>query len=374
MLARDNKVLFNEGDLRNLLAGMDQQIPEKVDAIPKVQFLSTSEDTLVETLFEDSRVEPLQVHDERMDLTHTETKVDVSQDPNRIFGLRHSPGPVLVPGNLVVVSIPFSGAALLWGQQPSAFDFNPPRGKVVRGSSDLDGCVEIVFELPSDSPPERLKSLLDVEVAGIKRYVQNQRAEVEGRNAQLASRIREAVKARRTRIEASDKISSVLGIPLRRREGVPDIRPLPLKRRLVRTLPPAPAGGYRPEPGISDDDYEYILKVIRHEGGTFEATPKTFRVHDEEELRDILLARRSQAVDATARPKTSEGFIHSRLCRGRSFSSRETAARSARLKTLRSVPLGKYWRSKPFVFSLLPRCQGLCGSQKKTFTLVSIAN
>jgi hypothetical protein len=26
--------------------------------------------------------------------------------------------------------------------------------------------------------------------------------------------------------------------------------------------------------------------------------------------------------------------------------------------------LGKYWRSRPLVFSLLPRCQGECGSQK----------
>jgi hypothetical protein len=28
------------------------------------------------------------------------------------------------------------------------------------------------------------------------------------------------------------------------------------------------------------------------------------------------------------------------------------------------VPLGKYWRSSPLVFSLVPRCQGLCGSQQ----------
>jgi hypothetical protein len=28
------------------------------------------------------------------------------------------------------------------------------------------------------------------------------------------------------------------------------------------------------------------------------------------------------------------------------------------------VLLGKYWRSSPLVFSLLPRCQGECGSQK----------
>lgn len=30
----------------------------------------------------------------------------------------------------------------------------------------------------------------------------------------------------------------------------------------------------------------------------------------------------------------------------------------------RSVPLGKYCRSRPFVFSFEPRCQGLAGSQK----------
>jgi len=31
---------------------------------------------------------------------------------------------------------------------------------------------------------------------------------------------------------------------------------------------------------------------------------------------------------------------------------------------LRSVPFGKYCRSNPLVFSLVPRCHGLCGSQK----------
>jgi hypothetical protein len=31
------------------------------------------------------------------------------------------------------------------------------------------------------------------------------------------------------------------------------------------------------------------------------------------------------------------------------------------LHTDRSVPLGMYWRSSPLVFSLMARCQGLCG-------------
>ena len=34
--------------------------------------------------------------------------------------------------------------------------------------------------------------------------------------------------------------------------------------------------------------------------------------------------------------------------------------------------MGKYWRSRPLVFSFVPRCHGLRGSQKKTCSPVSI--
>ena len=40
------------------------------------------------------------------------------------------------------------------------------------------------------------------------------------------------------------------------------------------------------------------------------------------------------------------------------------ASRAAWSNRPRSVPLGRYWRSSPLVFSLVPRCQGLRGSQK----------
>ena len=35
---------------------------------------------------------------------------------------------------------------------------------------------------------------------------------------------------------------------------------------------------------------------------------------------------------------------------------------------------GKYWRSRPLVFSLEPRCHGLCGSQKNTGQPVATLN
>ena len=62
----------------------------------------------------------------------------------------------------------------------------------------------------------------------------------------------------------------------------------------------------------------------------------------------------------------SVGLAKSRRLRGRSLSSSATASSSASVTVPKSVPLGKYWRSRPLVFSLEPRCHGACGSQKKT--------
>ena len=54
------------------------------------------------------------------------------------------------------------------------------------------------------------------------------------------------------------------------------------------------------------------------------------------------------------------------VLRGRSPRWSAMASRSASVRSDRSVPLGMYWRNSPFVFSLVPRCQGECGSQKYT--------
>src|SRR6266481_3231619 len=57
--------------------------------------------------------------------------------------------------------------------------------------------------------------------------------------------------------------------------------------------------------------------------------------------------------------RVSAGVFQPRVFRGLVLSARATASRSSALCALRSVPFGKYWRSNPLVFSLVPRCHGL---------------
>ena len=72
-----------------------------------------------------------------------------------------------------------------------------------------------------------------------------------------------------------------------------------------------------------------------------------------------VVATRSLLADRRNRSSASAGVFQSSVFRGRELRAAATAAISLALCMLRSVPLGKYWRSSPLVFSLVPRCHGL---------------
>src|SRR6202030_2426585 len=72
----------------------------------------------------------------------------------------------------------------------------------------------------------------------------------------------------------------------------------------------------------------------------------------------------SQGVDATLACSLSAGVRNPKVCRGRVLSRRAISSSSDCENLDRSAFFGRYCRSRPFVFSFEPRCQGLCGSQK----------
>ena len=75
-------------------------------------------------------------------------------------------------------------------------------------------------------------------------------------------------------------------------------------------------------------------------------------------------SQRLCALPGAARSSASAGVRQPSVLRGLPLRAVATARRSSTPCVLRSVPFGKYCRSSPLVFSFVPRCHGLCGSQK----------
>lgn len=288
MSYREKQPLFCESELDTALRSQVASVRDRVDGIPRDQFLATPEDTLVEHIRSSMEVEPIQLHEDAIVMDQQETKIDVSRWPDR--NVFREPGPIFVAGIQITVTIPFSGDPQLWKLRPNPCQMSFPHGIVRAPGTNGLGNLDMVFSQPSDLSADALKQGLDKSMRDIRSHLESQRRQIEQHNASLPKAIRQVVQARRARLQTHDGIAQALNLPLKRRDGVPEIRPIAVQRKLVRPLPPPPKSGYKPEPGITDEDYEHILSVIRHEGRTFEATPGTFSSLDEEQLRDIILA------------------------------------------------------------------------------------
>lgn len=278
--------LFCKYDLGAAIRGQKDRAQEKVDAISQDQFLSSDDAALVEHVYSELQILPVELYDDQKEMDSAETKVDVSHDSMR--AIRSRSGPCYVPGLKITVSIPYSGDPELWRCQPSSFTSAPPIGAIRQPNSEGIGYLDIVFERPSDALDQaRLKADLDREINEIKKYLGWINRDVEQGNQALRGHIKQHIDNRRKRLEKHLIVAESFNIPLKRRPGAPDMQKLPIRRKLVRPLPPAPKS--RPEPVIADEEFEHIINIIRHEGLSWETTPRTFAKHDEEELRDIIL-------------------------------------------------------------------------------------
>ena len=127
-MARRTDYLFAEGDLGAVLRAVHEQIPGKIDQVPKDQFLASSEEELVNHFVSTLAIEPLELYEGRMELEQSETQVDVSGSPDRDWGFPGRSGPLLVPGTEAKISIPFNGDIELWKLRPSTYRGTYPFG------------------------------------------------------------------------------------------------------------------------------------------------------------------------------------------------------------------------------------------------------
>lgn len=276
------KNLFSEFDLDDWLRGRREQAVAIVNGIQEAQFLISTDEQIVANLLANCVTTPITLHEDRQQFEQKETSVDVSQDRNRFINERSRP--FLIPGTEVQISVPFTGDASLWGGRTNPWSSVAPFGDI-HGST-----LKITIRRPHDAEPEAFKRIYDDNLKNIRDWLARSRTQVEEFNGSLEAPIRDAIYQRRERLKKHKGLADLLNIPLKSKAGAPSIEPLRLEPRHAPPLPSVPRSGLRPEPGIKDADYERILAIIRHEGRSFETTPATFAKHDEEELRDIILA------------------------------------------------------------------------------------
>ena len=297
----NRNVLFFEEDLHAQLRARQLSISSKVDNVPQDQFLISSEQELIEHVVASLTVEPVVLLEEGKTMDQREAQVDVSRDQTRYLRPGRS-GPFYIPGTQVEIDIPFTGEEWIFRYRPSIWSTVFPNADVRQGH------LRITITQPHDADSSAFKVQYEREMKLIREYVDRSYTQVVAYNESLPNIAEQAIIGRRNRLSQHENIASLLDIPLATKPNVPSISPVKVEIRRPPSLPRPPKTGLVPEPGIRDESFEHILSFIRHQGRTFEQTPGTYAVHDEEDLRNIVLAQlnghfRGEAVGEAFRGK-----------------------------------------------------------------------
>lgn len=297
------KTLFSEQPLHEVFQNHIASIKQEIDTIPENQFIQTPDEELIEYALSRLEMGTLKIYPDRKEMVTHETKVDVRYE-RQLFH-RDTSKPLLVDGIKVIISFPYAGEYYLWECQPSIITFSPPRADIQQVSSEeFYGNVILTFEQASDSKKnvDSISKELNKAIKEISDYIDCIGKDIEKHNGELEGHIVRSIQSRKNRLGKHSAIINTLNIPLKKKPGAPDYDLLPIRKRIIKPLPDPKKGNK--EYGIEDDYYEYILQIIRHEGRTYETTPKTYAIHDEEELRDILLAHLNGHLEGQASAET----------------------------------------------------------------------
>jgi len=293
-----DELLFDKGDIFSAIQGQTEALKKKVKSIPANTLLNASEQDLIQAVVEEFRLDVPVIKDDEIYIAHAgETQVDVSRDPMRRFIYDAYSGPAYVPGNRTVIAVPFEGDSGFFKIRPQTATSNPPQGEITENEI-------LLTYVRTDQNAEAIKQEYQRTVASIKQYLASLSQSAAEFNNQLQGFVTSQLKARKGRLLADAGMTAAIGLPLKKREGPPLTYSVPVTRRVPKIEQLMPTGAFKPEPALTNEDYEEILRIMQNMVQVMELSPHVFHNMGEEDLRTHFLVQLNGAFKGQATGET----------------------------------------------------------------------
>lgn len=288
--------LFAKADWYSFAQHQKEAMTKDIQAMDSNRLLNTAPEDLVRYFADKYRIDVPTLIDESISVDQHEVQIDVSRDPMRF--IRDRSRPFHITGTAVEVHVSFSGEAEIFQIQPTTFSLNPPRARVANNVLILT--VEGI-DLSTDQVRDEINRIL----VQVRVSLERLHASAATLNNELPQLARDAIETRRKKLLSDQNLAASLGFPIRERADSPRTFVTPeVRRKIAPVLPPAPTTPFKPEPALSDADYEHILRVIQNMVHVMERSPSAFSAMDEEALRSHFLVQLNGHFEGQATGET----------------------------------------------------------------------
>jgi hypothetical protein len=175
---------------------------------------------------------------------------------------------------------------------------NPPR-------ADIKNNNLIIKIEGTDLSAEQVRNEVNRTVTDIEGYLVTLRSNAQGLNTQIRSLARAAIEQRRGKLLKDRNLLGDLGFKIKERDGESRTYAAPeVRRKLAQCFPSASEIPYKPEPTLTNADYDHILNVIQNMVHVMERSPSAFTSMDEESIRSHFLVQLNGHYEGKATGET----------------------------------------------------------------------
>lgn len=297
MSAGKRTSLFDGPSIDGFFLKHQERVIDKVNSIPEEHLLNSTAESLLDSIVKEFTIKPFELYEEQIEMHTEETKVDVSCDPSFPY-MSSVSGPHYVPGMTTRFDIPFSGDTEIFGYRTNPFLSTPPVVEL------LSEHIRIEITKRNNVGVDEIQAEYKFKFESVKRSMSNANSNIQGYNSSLRDVVKRQLSNRRNRIGDIKNLAKSLNIKLIKNANAPSINPVKINLSPVPKPKEGSADPYPVEFGISTENYEHILSIIRHHGRSFEKNPRIFSSHGEENLRDFILCHLNGHFDGDANGET----------------------------------------------------------------------
>jgi len=288
--------LFYDKDLRTVLGLQEKALSNEINSLDETRIMNTSPEDLSTYFVTKYRVEPLQIHEQGIQVDYGDTQVEVTHRFD--YAVFDTSRPTYVTGTRVSFYVPFTGDPQLFSCQPSRFYMSPLQGRV------QDNELLFIYDRTSHDVTS-VSSDFERDKSQLREYIRWSGSDIEQYNSGIREKVDSYLSSRRQKLLRDRGTIESLGYPLKRRAGVPRTYVTPeVRRHITPQLPSVATEPYKLDPTIELGEYEHILTVISNMVLVMERSPKAFRNMSEEDLRQHFLVQLNGQYEGQATGET----------------------------------------------------------------------